>query len=45
MFTLTGFKFSPVCCDMEAPAGPTQGKSFEIFIYKLFLPQPIMTPT
>nr|XP_025873692.1 teneurin-1-like [Vulpes vulpes] len=21
-----GFKFSPVCCDMEAQAGPTQGK-------------------
>jgi len=26
-----GFKFSPVCCDMEAPAGSTQGKCFQIF--------------
>ncbi|OBS71100.1 hypothetical protein A6R68_00354, partial [Neotoma lepida] len=28
-----GFKFSPVCCDMEPPAGSTQGKCFEIFDY------------
>lgn len=45
MFNITGFKFSPVCCDMEAPAGTTQGKCFEIFDYKFFLPQPIMTLT
>jgi hypothetical protein len=28
MLAITGFKFSPVCCDMEAPAGSTQGKCF-----------------
>lgn len=45
MFNITGFKFSPVCCDMEAPAGSTQGKSFEILNYKLLLPYSIMRPT
>lgn len=41
MFDITGFKFSPVCCDMEAPAGSTQGKCFQIFDHWLFLPHPI----
>lgn len=41
MFDVTGFKFSPVCCEMEVQAGSTQGKCFQIFDYKLFLPHPI----
>ncbi|XP_033057883.1 teneurin-1-like [Trachypithecus francoisi] len=36
-----GFKFSPVCCDMEAQAGSTQGKCFQIFDHQLFLLHPI----
>lgn len=38
MFNITGFKFSPVCCDMEAQAGSAQGKCFQIFDCRLFLP-------
>lgn len=41
MFDITGFKFSPVCCDMEAQAGSTQGRCFQIFDHRLFLPHPI----
>ncbi|KAB0404802.1 hypothetical protein E2I00_000601 [Balaenoptera physalus] len=40
-----GFKFSPVCCDMEAQAGSTQGKCFQIFDDKLFYLTPSLTPT